>query len=156
VFGQSASWRNLGRDSTPKLSTRFHALSTSTESCPAMTVPRLTSRNTVSPSRAYHERDRGHVRRDGVAGREKGKGGARDCTTRARSFSRGGRRRRPFSKGQKFIHRQRDTLRSGCSPERFLFTLTRKRAPRVLCVDAAAMRYNVAREIALSRRALFA
>lgn len=29
--------------------------------------------------------------------------------------------------------RCRDTLRSGCSPERFLFTLTRKRAPRSSC-----------------------
>lgn len=102
-----ASWCNLGRDSIPKLSTRFHALSTSTESWPP---GRWRSRGWppgISASRAYHEYDRKHVGRDGgcrVAGEKERGWRARDCTTRARSFSRVWR---PFSKGQKFIHRRR-------------------------------------------------
>lgn len=69
--------------------------------------------------------------------------------------------RQPFSKEQKFIPPPRDTFRSGCSPERFPFTLTRKRAPllvplRVLCVDAVAICDIALLAKSLSRRALFA
>lgn len=80
----------------------------------------------LSSSRAYHEHDREHARLVASA-RERFLSLSLSLHL---SHTLGGGWRSPFSKGQKFIRRRRDTLRSGCSPERFLFTLTRKRAPR--------------------------
>lgn len=118
MFSQPASWRNLGRDSTPKLSTR--AASFHREAAPvAMTV--RSSQPPLLLSRACYEHVIVYMRMK-----------LYNSYVRAHSLllSLGG-----GSPSQKDRNSSRcsDTLRSGCSPERFLFTLTRKRASRSSC-----------------------
>lgn len=109
MFSQPVSWRNLGRDSTPKLSTRVPPF-------PPGKLPRDDRSQQPLLSRACSRaRDREHASEI-----------VRLVYVLVRSFSLGG----SPSQRDRNSSRCRDTLRSGCSPERFLFTLTRKRAPR--------------------------
>lgn len=98
MFSQPASWRNLGRDSTPKLSTRaapFHGK----EKLPRCDDRLQRPATTISVACVLRARDRVHANEI-----------VRLVCARsfALSLGEGGRgRRQPFSKGQKFIPSQR-------------------------------------------------